>query len=146
MGTDVLASYPQEAIPFDTSGIPESVCACFQEALTCRTNNCFIASAIMVRRTLEVICDDVGAQGGNLFQRLDDLKTKVTLPMALLDAAQELRILGNDAAHVEARDYTAIGPDELDVAILFAQEIMKGLYQYQDLLGKLQALKNGSQA
>ena len=65
------------------------------------------------------------------------------IPQELLDGLDDLRILGNDAAHVEAKVYKQIGKEELDVAIEFAKEVLKAVYQYTSLLGRLKALKNG---
>ena len=96
----------------------------------------------MVRRTLEEICEDKGAKGGNLKARITDLESKIVLPRELLEAMDELRLLGNDAAHIEAKTYDQITSNELEVAIVLTKEIMKGLYQYSALLGKLRALKN----
>jgi hypothetical protein len=53
----------------------------------------------------------------------------------------ELRILGNDAAHIEAKEYENISNEELSVAIEFTKEILKGIYQYSSLLSKMRSLK-----
>lgn len=100
-----------------------------------------MAAAIMIRRTLEEICEDRGATGKNLKDRIADLKSKVLLPQELLDAMDEMRLLGNDAAHIEARTFAQIEKAELDVAIEFTIELLKALYQYSSLLDKMRALK-----
>lgn len=138
---DLVASYPPIKLDFDASNIPEKIKNTFEEALTCHSAGCFVASAIMVRRTLEEICVDKSAVGANLKLRLKDLRSKIVLPDELIEAMDELRLLGNDAAHIEAKDYNKISSDELEVAIEVTKEIMKGLYQYSNLLGKLKALK-----
>ncbi|MBR9803157.1 DUF4145 domain-containing protein [bacterium] len=143
-GKAVVASYPPIRIAFDASKVPETVRSVFEEALDCHAANCYVAAAIMVRRTLEAICNDRGATGNNLKKRIEDLSTKIVLPTELLDAMDELRLLGNDAAHVEANTFANVSKTELDVAIEFTKEIIKGLYQYSDLLGRLRALKNNS--
>ena len=53
----------------------------------------------------------------------------------------ELRFLGNDAAHVEARAFDEIGEEELDISIEFTKELLKAVYQYKDLTNRLEALK-----
>ena len=55
--------------------------------------------------------------------------------------ATRLRLLGNAAAHVESKTYEEIGAAELQAAIEFTKEILKGVYQYKGLLTKLQELK-----
>ncbi|GAA5510039.1 hypothetical protein Rcae01_05545 [Novipirellula caenicola] len=95
----------------------------------------------MLRRTLEKICDDRGATGNNLKARIKDLESKIVLPRELIDAMDELRLLGNDAAHIEARTFAEISEQELAVAFEFTKEIIKGLYQYSSLLERLRSLK-----
>jgi hypothetical protein len=96
---------------------------------------------MMVRRLLEEICADNNAQGADLHKRLEALKALVVLPQALFDAMGELKALGNDAAHVQARAYDNIGPGEAQDSIELAKEILKALYQLKGLVARLQARK-----
>lgn len=137
----VLRSYPAERIDFDSSNVPPRIAQTFEEALTCHAEQCFVAGAIMVRRTLEEVCSDKAASGKALRDRIQSLKAKVLLPQELFVAMDELRILGNDAAHIEARSYDAIEKEEMDVAIVLTKEILKAVYQLDDLVKRLQALK-----
>jgi len=66
----------------------------------------------MVRRLLEELCEDNKASGSDLKARLAAVRGTVVIPQELLTAADELRILGNDAVHVEAKAYDAIGSNE----------------------------------
>mgnify|MGYP001245890349 CR=1 FL=1 len=95
----------------------------------------------MVRRVLEELCEDKKATGNNLMERLKALGQTVIIPGELLTAADELRLLGNDAAHIEAKTYDQIGPDECSIAIELAKELLKAVYQYTSLVARLQALK-----
>jgi hypothetical protein len=52
----VVVSYPPELIDFDPGNLPGTVIAAFEEAILCHSNRCFIAAAIMVRKTLEELC------------------------------------------------------------------------------------------
>lgn len=143
-GDKVVASYPPERIDFDSTDIPQSVVNSLEEAIACHASQCFIAAAIMVRKTLEELCRDQGAQGSNLRQRIRDLGTKVILPKELLGALDELRLLGNDAAHVESQAYEKVGKEEVEIGIEFAKEVLKAVYQYSTLLSRLQGLKKAS--
>jgi hypothetical protein len=100
----VLISYPPETIDFDTSDIPPTITSAFEEAITCHSNHCFVAAAIMVRKTLEELCRDRKAKGGNLKDRIKDLRSQVVLPNDLLDGLDDIRLLGNDAAHIESQE------------------------------------------
>jgi hypothetical protein len=134
-------AYPPIRIDFDTQDIPDKIVNTFSEGLDCHSHDHHIAAAIMVRRTLEEICADRGAKGKDLKDRISDLRGRVILPPELFEAMDELRLLGNDAAHVEAKGYEEIGAEELQAAIEFTKEILKGVYQYKGLLTKLQELK-----
>jgi len=138
---NILLTSPSETIPFDKENIPNKVLNAFEEAIKCHSSSCFIASAIMIRKTLEEICIDRGATGKNLFRKLEDLGSKILIPQELLSGMNELRLLGNDAAHIEAQTFSEIGKDEIEVSLEFAKEILKAVYQYENLLQKLKKLK-----
>ena len=124
----VLDAYPKTYIEFDTTNVPENLVSTLQEAIICTAEDCHVAAAIMIRRTLEELCSDKGAAGDDLKQRLQDLANKIILPNELLDAAHDLRLLGNDAAHVEAKTYDVVGKDELLIAIELTKELIKASY------------------
>jgi uncharacterized protein DUF4145 len=98
---------------------------------------------MMVRRTLEELCADQGAEGDDLRKRLQALRDKVILPEALLEGLDELRLLGNDATHVEARLYDDVGQEEAELAIDVTKEVPEGVYQYGYLLERLKARQRG---
>jgi len=136
-----IASFPPELIDFDSSNLPTGVVRALEEAVTCHANECHTAAAIMVRKTLEELCRDRGASGDNLKDRVRDLGSKVVLPKELLDGLDDIRLLGNDAAHIEAQAYEQVGKDEVEIGIEFAKEVLKAVYQYQALLARLRSLK-----
>ena len=137
----VLRTYPPQRIDFDPKGIPVSIVNTFTEALSCHAENLHVASAIMIRRTLEELCADKGATGNTLKERIGALQTNVVLPKELFTALDDLRLLGNDAAHIEAKTYDSIGPAEIEVSIELTKEILKAVYQLDDLVSRLRALK-----
>jgi hypothetical protein len=137
----IVVSYPPELIDFDPVNLPPSVLASFEEAISCHANRCFIAAAIMVRKTLEELCLERQATGDNLKARLRSLGTKVVLPQELLDGLDDLRLLGHDAAHIESQEFNKVGQEEIEIGLEFAKEVLKGVYQYSSLLNRLRALK-----
>ena len=140
-GGKVLLTFPTERIGFDKENIPEDVLSVFEEAVVCHAERCYVASALMVRKTLEEICQNKGATGNNLYERIQDIKNIVVLPNELLEAMDELRLLGNDAAHVESRTYDDISEEEVSVGIDLTKEILKAVYQYENLLARLRSLR-----
>ncbi len=137
----VLASYPPERIDFDASGLPGDVRIPLEEAIDCHANQCYSAAAVMVRRTLECVCADQGAEGKTLYDRIESLGDRIVLPKGMIDALHNLRLLGNDAVHVEAQVYAEVGKREAEVAISVAKTILQATYQMDSLLGELEGLK-----
>lgn len=139
-----VISYPPQLIDFDATDLPPKILASLEEAVACHSAKAFRASALMVRRVLEEVCEDKAATGKNLKERVAALRSVAVIPDELFDAADELRILGNDAAHVEAKDYDAIGQAESELAIDLAKELLKAVYQYTSLVARLKALRKQS--
>jgi uncharacterized protein DUF4145 len=140
-GGRVTESYPLEVIDFDSTNLPPGILSSLEEAIKAHAANCYRATALMVRRVLEELCDDKKAAGGDLKQRLAALGAMTLTPKELLDAADELRLLGNDAAHINAKNYDATGETEATLAIELAKELLKAVYQYTSLVDRLKALK-----
>jgi hypothetical protein len=141
VGTDVQETFPPQLIEFDASNLPLPIKISLVEAISCHAAGCHRAAALMVRRVLEELCQDKKAQGRNLMEKVKSLQQVAILPPALLAAADELRLLGNDAAHVEAKTYDAIESEEIEVALELTKELLKAAYQYNSLLGRMRALK-----
>jgi hypothetical protein len=137
----VIRSYPALRIDFDKTNIPGAIVSALEEAIVCHANECFIAAAIMVRKTLEEMCRERGAKGKDLKERIRDLGTKIVLPSELLNGLDDLRLLGNDAAHIESREYDQVGKEEVEIGIEFTKEVLKAMYQYSALLNRLRGLK-----
>lgn len=137
----IIKSFPPESIDFDSTDLPPAVLDAFKEAVECHAHACYQASAIVVRKTLEEVCADRGAAGNNLKTRLENLRGKLLLPKEMFDALHDLRLLGNDAAHVELSDFNAINKEKVEVALDIGKEILKAAYQYKSIMGRLDALK-----
>ncbi len=140
-GNEVVEIEPPELIDFSTDDLPRDLQATLKEAVACHGAGAYRAAAMMVRRLLEEICDANGATGDSLHRRLIALKSKIILPQDLFDAMFELKALGNDAAHIQAKAYNTIGKEEAADSIELAKEILKALYQLKGLVSRLQARK-----
>jgi hypothetical protein len=136
-----IITYPPLRINFDSTSIPKKIKESLSEAIGCESIEAYMASAIMIRRTLECLCEERIATGKTLKDRIKNLKSKIILPDELFEALENLRLLGNDAAHVESKDYENIGKDEVNVAIELTKEVLKASYQYENLLNKLKSFK-----
>lgn len=138
---EIVVFYPPETFDFDPENLPDRVKSALEEAIACHSIGRHIAAAMMIRKTLEEVCSDKKAEGETLKERLDILKETVVLPKELLDGLDELRVLGNDAAHVKARVYDTIGKREVDLSLELTKEMLKGLYQMSALVERLKRLK-----
>jgi hypothetical protein len=140
-GGKLSISYPPERIDFDSTDVPGPIIESLEEAITCHANQCFVAAAIMVRKTLDLFCSAQKASAGNLRDRLRALGSQVVLPPDLLSGLDDLRLLGNDAAHIESQAYAKVSQEEIEVAIEFTKEVLKAIYQYAALPARLRGLK-----
>lgn len=139
-------AHPPVRIDFESADIPEVLVTTVGEAITCHAHGCFTASAILVRRGLEQLCHErgVSSRGENdrrigLSRRLNLLQEAESLPPILNEALHELRILGNDAAHVESEAYESISAAEVEDALAIFKEILKRIFQTERIVTRLRA-------
>jgi hypothetical protein len=137
----LVESYPPETVDFDASDLPKNVLAALEETITCHAARCYNAAAMMIRKTLEEVCDHQGASGSTLHDRLHGLSTRIVMPTGMPSALHNLRLLGNDAAHVESKAYDDVGKMEVEVALDVTKEILKATYQMTSIMSRLEALK-----
>lgn len=109
-------------------GTPESVRRSFVEAVRCfEQGAAHTATALMCRRTLEVVSKEHGARSGDLKQKLDALRAKGVIDQTLLDWATELRMLGNEAAHGDGE----VSRQDAKDALEFTEAMLSYIYTYQ---------------
>jgi hypothetical protein len=138
---ELIAAWPAERIDFDSSDLPPEVKEPLEEAIDCHGGGNYKAAALMVRRTLEAVCADKDATGDALFERIEALSQVVVLPAGMTEALHDVRLLGNDAAHVEARTYLEVGQQEVSAALEVTKLILSATYQSEKALSALRALR-----
>lgn len=136
-----VKTLPYRRIDVDTTGIPLDLRSPLEEAISCHASGCYVAAAMMIRRTLVALCQDLGINDGDLSSRLESLGKMIIMPPALLAGVHKLRMLGNDAASIESKAYHDVGREEAQVGIECATEILQAAYRYKSLVGRLEALK-----
>lgn len=92
---------PRLVFPSDVSldeSIPEIVATNYRESKRVQkvSPNAF---AVLIRRSLEALCDDRGVDPGTLHMRLKSLAEKGEIPPVLVEVTNVLRTLGNSGAH-----------------------------------------------
>lgn len=115
---------PESSLSAD---IPEEIASVFREATTSLLANCPRASAVMSRRALEAITENMGETNGPLAQRLSRLAEKGLLHPTLSDWAKEIRLIGNEGAHFDpANQVTYADAQQL---VNFMRELLKFVYE-----------------
>ncbi|MFE4701405.1 DUF4145 domain-containing protein [Streptomyces sp. NPDC056738] len=107
--------------------IPETLRRQHGETYRCFTAKAYTATVVMVRRTLEGLCREQGAQGRSLMQMLQHLNSSGKIEGRLLEWSQELRMLGNEGAHFTN---TSITPEDAADAIVFSEALIDYIYVY----------------
>lgn len=133
--------YPPETVDLDVTDVPASIANALEEAITCHAVKCYTAAAMLVRKSLEQLCVEQGITTGNLKDKVKNLGAKITVPQALLNGVDNLRLLGNDAAHVESQAFNGVGEAEVDAALGLAKELVRATYQMESVVKRLEALK-----
>jgi len=132
-GVSVL--YPTDR-NISMDGMPETASRAYASATRSYQVGLYEPCVIMCRKCIEALCQKLGATKGNLKERLEILRKNGHIDQKLLTWADELRLIGNDAAH------------DLDIVIeqidaLDALEFVEAILMYAfSLTLKFEAFKN----
>lgn len=126
--------------------LPKNVRNSFIEVQKCFYNACFMASAVMIRKTLEEICADKGIKGKNIEIKIDNLLNSGKIPKDIGEELHELRKLGNDGAHIDLKTFNSIGKAEVKSALDVLTHVLEKIYcpepdRYKKAVEKLRSHK-----
>lgn len=137
--TMIETLYPKSTI--DYTGVPENIKTAFESALKVKNIDPAICS-LALRRVLETICKEKGANGKTLELMISDMIDRGILPQMFDDACWIVRQLGNSAAHGDSAKFTVY---QVDQTIDFMQNIINYLYslpvKMQNIRSKIEAEK-----
>lgn len=119
--------------------IPGSLRREYHEAQQCFSAKAYTAATVMVRRTLEGVCTEQGVKTKTLVGGLKELENQGKLDGRLVQWADALRVLGNQAAHFTGDSVSA--EDAAD-AMDFAQALLDYLYVLTRRFDAFQARRN----
>ncbi len=88
---------------------PEQVQRYWVQAHEASKSEGWDAGSVMARSALQVPLRDQGAQGRTLKNEIDDLAKRGVLPPMMREWSEEVRLLGNDAAHPATTQVPALG-------------------------------------
>jgi hypothetical protein len=133
---ELTTLYPE--LPDVLAYLPDKVSVEYKSALEVkgRNNNAF---AVSCGRVIEQTCDELQARGGNLYEKLENLKRRDLLPGSLVEAANGIRLLRNLGAHASLGNVS-----DSEAAVLYA--LVNGVLEYvfkgPALVSQLRALLN----
>ena len=96
--SDETLLYPNESKIF-TEELPQSVKTAYDQAAKALHTSLFESAVLMSRKCLEAICKIFNSNGRNLNQRLATLYKNGHIDSRLYNWANEIRLIGNEAAH-----------------------------------------------
>ena len=131
--TTIETLYPKTTI--DYTGVPENIKTAFESALKVKNIDLAICS-LALRRVLEAICKEKGANGKTLELMISDMINRGILPQMFDDACWIVRQLGNSAAHADSAKFTVY---QVDQTIDFMQNIISYLYSLPVKMQKMRS-------
>ncbi len=93
--------------------------------------------AVSIGRTLEAVCNEQGAPGKSLFDKLKYLEKQNGIPGHLAEMAEKLRLLRNIGAHLEGGE---IEKEDVPLILNFCESILDYIYRAPNRI-KLMQLK-----
>ena len=115
--------------------LPVSIKRAYDEALAVKYKSAN-AYAVMLGRLLNVICDERGAKGDDLYKRLKNLADRGEIPAQLAELAHHLRELRNVGAHAEQGDLTSEAVPILDNITRALLDYMYAVPNYLEIAAK----------
>lgn len=124
--------YPSAIKPL--TGLPPKINEAYQAALRVRhiDSNAF---AVLLRRLIDLVCLDRGANGKSLYERLAFLAEKGEIPGRLAEMTHQLRQLGNIGAHADLGDLT---PAEVPILDDICRAVLEYLYTAPRLIDQVE--------
>lgn len=92
---------------------PKSVVDAINEAAKCLSIDAILATALLLRRAVELVVTCQGARGNSLFGKIESLHADGRLPSGLKLVVDQVRDLGNKAAHGDVCDWELAEAGEL---------------------------------
>lgn len=110
--------------------VPRAIRESFKEASNNMRIGSHMSTALMCRRTIELLAKKQGATKGDLASKLKKLRDDGVIDKTLYDWADALRLAGNDAAH-EADSNYGITKEDADDLLSFTEAIVDFVYIFK---------------
>ena len=94
----IEVEHPHE--DYEYKYLPAEVADDFKEALTCYSNSCYNAFGAMIRRTIQTVSTELGAEGKDKVQnQIKELKDILKIEEETFDQLKVIILAGHDGAH-----------------------------------------------
>ncbi|WP_285774515.1 YbaK/EbsC family protein [Microtetraspora sp. NBRC 13810] len=129
----------------DTEGspIPARLTAELAEATACVGAGAYATALVGVRRLLEGVCADRGVTGLPLYRALRELRRRGVVEGRLAAWAEELREIGNEAAHLGRNP---VSRQDAEDAIALADALLDHLYVFGPRYDDFRRRRHGTSA
>lgn len=114
--------------------VPAAIASEFSEALRCLWVRSYKATVAMCRRAVQASCDDLKADGKDLFTQIDDLKTKGVITDPLKRMAHRVRLSANQELHGKSDDLATFNETDAKAMVSFVREYFHHVYVMPALL------------
>ena len=130
--------YPTSAfMTEDTLGeaVPPAVFEDLRQAELAKEVGAHYGAALLLRRACQYICREQGVSEANAKGRSKGLKAEIAelaqqgvITKHLVDLADNIRIIGNEIAHPDAKNPSKISPDDVSAAEEFLHQLTRAIY------------------
>ena len=108
----------------DAYHLPWQLRRIYEEARSALMQGLPVLTGIGIRAIVETVCNERGATGANLFQKINSLVTQNLITQQEATVLHDLRFMGNQAAH-KVKAHT---PDELNLAFDVVEHLLNTVY------------------
>ena len=120
--------YP--SVPYELGPpVPKNISSAYREARLCFLAGAHTACALMCRKAIECLCAEFSANGSNLKAQLKHLLDQKKLDERLYTWADQLRLVGNEAAHDTS--FSAAKDEATDI-MDFTRALMEYVFVFEE--------------
>lgn len=127
---------PERALGKEFEDVPTNIGQAASEAYACYSIGSYRAASLMARSVVEATAKDKGYTTGTLAAKIKAMEDSRLINPALAQAAHEIRLIGNDAAHGDFME--AVDEEDCDDLLDFMSSLLEEVYQRPTTLARRQ--------
>jgi len=130
----VLDSYPRARIDLDRADVPTVVLDRLEEAVACHAAGAYRAAGVMLRATVDAVCDDRGVDAADMTERVRRLASGSGVRDEYVTALIALDLLGADTIGALVDDLATADDDSIRDAIEVVKAVLNLVYQHTEIV------------